>query len=133
MTASGAASLWLLPRPILWGARIATWIIAAGVLVLSLLPSSLMPSIGQGLAEHLIAYAVFGTAAALAYGRKLGYLSLLAIASALAGMFELAQFLLPQRQFSALDFLAGVLGAALGVSLAHLIRRMVGRPSGVRR
>lgn len=128
MTVSDAPRLWLLPRPVLWGARVATWLIVAGVLVLSLLPGSLMPSIGRGLAEHFIAYTVFATAAALGYGRRFGYLLLFAIAVALAGLFEFAQMLLPQRQLSALDFWAGALGAGLGVSLAHLIRTLVGRP-----
>ena len=130
--ASDASRLRLLPRPVLWAARIATWLIVAGVLALSLLPSSLMPSIGQGLAEHFIAYMVFATAAVLGYGRRFGYLLLFLIAVALAGLFEFAQMLLQQRQLSALDFLAGALGAGLGVSLAHLIRTLVGRPPATR-
>lgn len=91
-----------------------------------------MPSIGRGLAEHLVAYAVLATAAALGYGRRLGYRPLLAMGVGLAGIFELAQLLLPARTFSGRDFLAGVAGAALGVSLAHWTRRMVARPTAAR-
>ena len=128
MTASGDTAMGRLPAPVLRGARISTWIIAIAIPVLSLLPESLMPPIGQGLAEHFLAYCVLALAAALGYGRAFGYLSLFAAALALAGLFEFAQVLLPERQFSAMDFAAGVVGAALGVSLAHLIRRRIGKP-----
>ena len=133
MTGSGPLSLWLLPGPVVWGARIAAWVVLAGVLVLSLLPSSLMPAIGQGLVEHLVAYAIFATAGALGYGRRLRYFPLFVIAVASAGLFEFAQLLLPERTFSTFDFMAGVVGAALGVSLAHLIRRSIGQPRVLRR
>jgi VanZ family protein len=99
-----------------------------GVVLLSLLPGPLMPSIGRGIVEHFAAYAVLAAAAALGYGRSLGYLPLLAAATVLAAAFEGVQLFLPERTFSTLDFLAGVAGATLGVSLAHLIRRTAGRP-----
>ena len=129
MTARGDMTMWKLPASALWGSRIATWIIAAAIPVLSMLPESLMPPIGKGLAEHFLAYCVLALVAALGYGRALGYLSLFAAALCLAGLFEFAQLLLPGREFSAKDFVAGGAGAALGVSLAHLIRSRIGEPS----
>lgn len=89
-----------------------------GVPLLSLLPGPLMPSVGRGLAEHFAAYALLATAAVLGYGRNLGYLPLFAMAIGLAGAFELAQLLLPERTFSGPDLVAGVTGATFGVSLA---------------
>ena len=127
MSGSDAPRSWRLPFAVLWAGRIGSWIIVAGVMVLSLLPSGLMPPLGSGLAEHLLAYLAFATAAALGYGRKLGYLPLLTIAAGLAALLEAGQLLLPQRTFSALDFLAGTVGAVLGVSVAHAVRRAVGR------
>ena len=117
-----------LPVAVLWGARIATWLVAVAIPALSILPEGLMPPIGKGLAEHFFAYCVFASVATLGYGRALGYLSLLLAALCLAGLFEVAQLLLPGREFSTRDFVAGVAGAALGVSIAHLIRRCIGEP-----
>ncbi len=51
----------------------------------------------------------------------------------LAGFFELAQMLLPQRQLSTVDFLTGAtFGGELDVSVANLIRTLVGRPLAMR-
>ncbi len=126
MSESGAPGSWRLPSAVLWAGRIGSWSIVAGVLILSLLPARLMPPLGTGLAEHLLAYLALATAAALGYGRRLGYLPLLAVAAGLAALLESGQLLLPQRTFSMLDFLAGTVGAVLGVSVAHVIRRAVG-------
>ena len=128
MSGSDTARSWRLPIPSLYAGKIGSWVVVAGVLILSLLPASLMPPLGPGLAEHLLAHLALATAAALGYGRKLGYLPLLAVAAGLAALFEIGQLLLPQRAFSALDFLAGTVGAVLGVSVAHAIRRAVGHP-----
>ena len=128
MSENGGPSSWRLPRAALWAGKAASWAIVAGVLILSLLPARLMPALGPGLLEHLVAYLAFATAAALGYGRRLGYSPLLAVAVGLAALFEVAQLLLPQRTFSLWDFLAGAVGAALGVSIAHVIRRAAGRP-----
>jgi VanZ family protein len=119
-----------LPPPILWGARLATWGLIAAVGVFSLLPGEMMPEIGRGLGEHLLAYLAFAGAAALGYGRRFGYGVLFVAAVGFAGLFEIAQLLLPERTFSWMDFLAGGAGAALGVTLAQIVRAVAGRPQG---
>ena len=126
MNGSDASRSWRLPSAVLWAGKIGSWVIVAGVLILSLLPARLMPPLGPGLAEHFVAYLALATAAALGYGRRLGYLPLLTMAAGLAVLFEIGQLLFPHRTFSMLDFLAGTVGAVLGVSVAHAIRRAVG-------
>lgn len=116
-----------LPGSVLWIARTAFWLMLAAVAAASLLPGRLMPDIGAGFAEHLAAYVAFALVAALGYGWRLGYALLLLSSVALAGLFELAQLLLPGRTASWADFAFGSLGAIAGVSCAHLIRRRVGR------
>lgn len=116
-----------LPCAVVLAGKIGSWAIGAGVLILSLVPGGAMPSLGSGLVEHLLAYLALATAGALGYGRRLGYAALLAAAAGLAALLEAGQLLLPQRTFSMLDFLAGTVGALLGVSVAHAIRCAVGR------
>lgn len=116
-----------LPKPVLWMARIAFWLMLAAVAAASLLPESLMPDIGAGHVAHFMADLAFALAAALGYGWMLGYGVLLALAVALAGLFELAQLLLSGRTGSWADFAFGSIGALAGVTLAHLIRRRIGR------
>lgn len=116
-----------LPKPALWMGRIAFWLMLAAVAAASLLPDGLMPNIGAGYVAHFMAYLAFALAAALGYGWMLGYSVLLALAVALAGVFELAQLLLSGRTGSWADFAFGSIGALAGVTLAHLIRRRIGR------
>lgn len=130
MTRTDMSSRPRLPRPVLWGARIATWGLIVGVGVLSLLPGEMMPEIGRGLGEHLLAYVAFAGAAALGYGGRFGYAVLFVAAVGFAGLFEIAQLLLPQRTFSWMDLLAGGAGATLGVTLAQIVRAVAGRPQG---
>ena len=120
-----------LPQPALWTGRIAFWLMLTVVAAASLLPDRLMPTIGAGHIAHFAAYLAFALAAALGYGWMLGYGVLLALAVALAGLFELAQLLLSSRTGSWVDFAFGSIGALAGVTLAHLIRRQIGRNESV--
>ncbi|WP_230530889.1 VanZ family protein [Microvirga roseola] len=105
--------------------RLATWTIIAAITVLSLAPGSEMIPIGRGLTEHFLAYLVFAAAAALGYGRKLGYGTLVVIAVVAAALFEFAQGWVPGRAASVNDFAASSLGAFLGVTIAVWLRSLI--------
>jgi VanZ family protein len=111
-------------------------VVAAAILVFSLTPRLFKPPLDLSLSdkvEHGASYAVLGAAAYLNFRRKdaAGFLLALGACSAYGGVIEIVQPL-AGRTRDILDFIADVLGTALGeglVLLAAAIRQAAMRRS----
>ena len=115
--------------------RLVAWLLAAAVTFATLGPASERPQAsGLGhLGEHALAFVLIGTAFALAYPRH--RLLAAAISSAMAGLLELLQLLVPGRHARwedlAVDGLAVLAGFALVAGIDSL--KLVPQPQEERR
>lgn len=101
--------------------RLAFWVIAGSVLVLSLLPQDVpLPSSGWDKFNHLIAYQVLAVTGFLAYPRRMMGVAFGVIAY--SGVIELLQAFSGYRFGDWLDLLANSVGVLLGWGSWHLIR-----------
>jgi VanZ family protein len=108
-----------LKRTALFGAGVGYFVIA----LLSLMPAAYRPDIGSvsDKFEHALAYLLLGALSALAMRRTAPALALAIVAY--GGALELSQLLIPSRVPSFGDFVAGALGAIVGVSIVVLLVR----------
>jgi VanZ family protein len=91
----------------------------AMIVVLSLVPAASRPHSGYGgQYEHLLAYALVGSAFGMGYRTARWQLILGVALSSAAGILELLQILIPGRNAEVSGFLVSSLGAWLGLALA---------------
>ena len=106
------------------GLRVVGALFVLTICVLSLIPGSWQARTGlPGPLEHVIAY--LGTALTLGVGARSGrHLGrILVLLSVLAGGLEIAQHWSPGRDPAIVDWVAGTLGAAVGLGIAFGLRR----------
>jgi VanZ family protein len=112
-----------------YGALIGAWCGCLAVAILSLVPGEYRPHV-PGLShkiEHVLAYLVLGALTAVAARHRLNpYLLTLGLV-AYAGVLELGQLFIPNRDASLEDFAASAAGAIIGISLTALALRLLAR------
>lgn len=105
--------------------RIATWIVAAILVFVTLSPIEARPVVASPHLERAIAYATFGFLLALSYPRR-WWLAMVA-SVALAGLLELAQGLTASRHGRVFDFTVKGTAAILGVIAAQALYALLSR------
>jgi VanZ family protein len=104
--------------------RLVAWLLAAAILVLSLVPPELRPETDiPHKAEHLLIFAAAGLAFGLAYDAKRGLLAVQLVIY--AGAIEIAQLFVPGRHARLSDFVVDAAGICAG-SIAGSIAKQVG-------
>jgi VanZ family protein len=111
-----------LPSSALNAARVAAWILAIAIVVLSVVPRELRPETSlPHYLEHFLIFFVTGIAFGLGYGRNLRLLLLAIFLFLFAGLVEIAQLFEPGRHARIGDFVtdtlavwAGLIGVSLG-------------------
>ena len=106
------------------GLRVAGALFVLTICVLSLIPGSWQARTGlPGPLEHVIAYLMTGLTLGLG-GRSERFPGLiLVLLSGLAAGLEIAQHWSPGRDPAIVDWVAGTVGAAVGLGFAFLIRK----------
>jgi hypothetical protein len=101
-------------------ARIAAWILAALIVILSLVPPTLRPETGapHGL-EHFTIFAVTGFAFGLGYRGRYYLLTILLIM--FSGTIEIAQLFVQGRHARLGDFIIDAVAACIGLVMASLL------------
>jgi len=105
--------------------RVAAWAALAMVLIVTISPAELRPHVWAANKERFVAFAVCGGLFAAAYPKNWRAIVALVILS--AGLFELAQFLVPHRHPALKDFLVKALGGGIGVGGGLLAHRLLHR------
>jgi VanZ family protein len=116
-------------------AKIASWALAAAIIILSVVPPSLRPEAGvPHEIEHFMMYAVTGFAFGVAY--ELRYATLAIFLVLFAGLVEIAQLFVPGRHARLSDFIVDALAMCVGALAVMLrlkpVRTEPGRPSADR-
>jgi len=116
-------------------AKIASWTLAAAIIILSVVPPSLRPETGvPHEIEHFMMYAVTGFAFGVAY--ELRYVTLAIFLVLFAGLVEIAQLFVPGRHARLSDFIVDALAMCVGALAVMLrlkpVRTEPGRPSADR-
>jgi VanZ family protein len=110
----------------LYAARITAWLLAAAVIVLSIVPPVLRPVTDlPHIFEHFAIYFATGLAFGSGYERRLALLPIAFVA--FAGAIELAQLLVPGRHARLSDFIVNSLGLCVGVISAATFREVLTR------
>lgn len=116
-------------NPMLKLVRLMAWVVAIGLVAVTLSPLEARPVLTSPNLERAGAYALFGFLLALSYPRRWG-LALIA-AVALAGCLEAAQGLTASRHGRVIDFLvkggAAMIGALAAQGLHLLLARRTAR------
>jgi VanZ family protein len=103
--------------------RIASWVLLAAVIVVTLVPEQYRPSTPLPLkVERALGFAVLTFVFTLGYPRR--WLSILIILSLGAIGLELLQFLIPSRDPSPVDAAVKIIGACCGVGGAAFFLRL---------
>src|SRR5580704_19269967 len=101
-------------------AKIASWTLAAAIIILSVVPPSLRPETGvPHELEHFLIYAITGFSFGLAY--ELQYASLAILLALFAGTVEIAQLFVPGRHARLSDFIVDAIAMCAG-ALAVMLR-----------
>jgi len=101
-------------------ARIAAWILAALIVILSLVPPTLRPETGAPHSlEHLTIFAVTGYAFGLGYRGRYDLLAILLIM--FSGTIEIAQLFVQGRHARLGDFIIDAVAACIGLVMASLL------------
>lgn len=101
-------------------ARIVAWILAAAIVILSIVPRDLRPVTGvPHHVEHFIPYLAMGFAFGLGYDRKHNVLALLLVS--FCGLIEILQRFVPGRHARLSDFVVDALAACIGLLTASLV------------
>jgi VanZ family protein len=104
-------------------AQIVAWILAAAVVLLSIVPPELRPQTGAPHnVEHLMAYAATGFAFGLGYGRRHDMLALLLVV--LCGTVEVTQLFIPGRHARLGDFIVDAFAVSAGLLTGSLLHRI---------
>jgi VanZ family protein len=100
--------------------RIGAWLLAAAIIVLSLVPASLRPEtdVPHDL-EHFAVFVATGVAFGIGYGRRRGLVTLWLVTFAAA--IELAQFAVPGRHARLSDLIVDALAACIGLAIASYV------------
>ncbi len=114
--------------------RMAFFVGLLAVVVLSVIPKEAIPSLGlPDILAHMAAYAALALAGGIAFRRARSLFMLAAGLLLLGASLELVQALLPGRDASGYEFLANMVGIALGSAAAistsvvmNRCRRMLG-------
>jgi hypothetical protein len=100
-------------------ARIATWILVATIIVLSVVPPGLRPQTGAPHAlEYLAIFSATGLAASLGYQRK--HISLAILLVIFAAFVEIIQLFVPGRHARFSDFAVDAFAAIFGLMITML-------------
>jgi hypothetical protein len=103
--------------------RMAAWLAVLAIIVLSVVPGSLRPHIlGNGRAEHFVAYFITGGLFAIGYFRPMQQLASGVMLAICAGSLEFLQLWIPGRTANARDFAASTIGAWVGLLIIASIR-----------
>jgi VanZ family protein len=105
---------------IISASRIGAWLLAAAIIVLSLVPASLRPEtdLPHDL-EHVAIFAATGIAFGVGYGRRPGLVTLWLVI--FAGAVELAQLAIPGRHARLSDFIVDALAVCIGQAMASYV------------
>lgn len=99
--------------------RIAAWLLAAAIVVLSLVPPELRPILGvPHVLEHFAIFSATGFAFGLGYGRQYSVAIVLAF---FAGVIEVAQLFVPGRHARLSDFIVDALAACIGLTVSYVL------------
>jgi VanZ family protein len=101
-------------------ARIAAWIFAFAIVVLSIVPPGLRPQ--TNMPSHLEHFAIFfatGVAFLCGYGQRTLEVAIALVA--FAGLIEIAQIYVPGRHARLSDFLVDSAALCVGIVLASLV------------
>lgn len=103
--------------------RAASWLIIAGLLIVTIVPANVRPVTGlQHDLEHFAAFCLAGLMFGLAYAGHLRAFLLSAIVFTLA--LELSQIPLATRHARLEDFVVDATGACLGIVVAYAYREL---------
>ncbi|MEH3116827.1 MAG: hypothetical protein PGN25_04270 [Methylorubrum populi] len=105
--------------------RLMAWIVALGLVVVTLSPIEARPVLASPNLERAGAYMLFGFLLALSYPRRWGLA--LTVAVVLAGTLEAAQGLTASRHGRVFDFLVKGGGAVIGGMAAHALHLLLAR------
>ena len=101
-------------------AKIASWTLAAAIIILSVVPPSLRPETGvPHELEHFLIFAITGFAFGIAY--ELQYAVLAILLALFAGSVEIAQLFVPGRHARLSDFIVDAIAMSVG-ALAVMLR-----------
>jgi VanZ family protein len=102
-------------------ARISAWVLAAIIVVLSLVPPGLRPETGAPHdLEHFAIFVATGLAFGLGYARRYGIVAIFLVV--FAGTIEIAQLFAPGRHARLNDFIVDALAACIGLLATLLVR-----------
>lgn len=103
--------------------QLIAWVVLVGLIVATLGPVELRPSLGLPLkVERFLGFAIVAALFTLAYPRR--WISIMAVLSIGAVGLELLQFISPTRDPSPIDAIVKVVGAIAGAAGAHLFERL---------
>lgn len=105
--------------------RLTAWIVAIGLVVVTLSPIEDRPVLAAPNVERAGAYALFGFLLALSYPRR--WAVALAAAVVLAGVLEAAQGLTASRHGRVFDFMVKGGAAVIGGLAAHVLHLLLTR------
>jgi VanZ family protein len=107
-------------------ARVVAWILAAGIVALSVVPPELRPETAvPHYFEHFLAYALMGMAFGLGYKSNQAMLAI--FLTAFCALIEIVQLFVPGRHARLLDFATDTIAVCLGVALASAVAMLHGR------
>jgi len=103
--------------------RANAWLAVLIVIILSVVPGNLRPHmLGNSGYEHFAAYFITSVLFAVGYSRPMQLLAILVMLATCAGMLEIVQLSIPGRMASVGDFVAGTIGAWIGVLVIVAVR-----------
>jgi VanZ family protein len=106
-------------------ARVTAWILAATIVVLSIVPPALRPETGAPHSlEHFVIYCLTCAAFARGYNLRRDLLAVLLVI--FAGAIEVAQLFVPGRHARLSDFIVDALAGLVGLALASLAKQHCG-------
>jgi len=116
------------PR-IIQASRFVAWVLAALIVVLSLVPAALRPETGAPHdVEHFAIFAATGLAFGLGYERRHGLIGVLLVIFAAA--VECAQLPIPGRHARLSDFIVDALAMCVGLFAVSIGARTLARANG---
>jgi VanZ family protein len=120
---------WLARFPMLTCIRIAAWLLAAAIVVLSLVPPSMRPETAAPHdLEHFAIFAATGMAFGLGYTRQ--FFGVAAALVIFTGAVELAQIVVPGRHARVSDFVVDAVAVLIGLVASSFmpLRKIEERP-----
>jgi VanZ family protein len=104
----------------LWTIRSIAWMAILAIVMLSVVPGDMRPQVmSDKHFEHLAAYVITGILFALAYSQVRSIIFFGVLLTICAAMLEIAQLAIIGRTSSLSDFVAGSVGAWIGLAVGH--------------